>query len=174
MDKGKYILVQTGEEVKFGDMIAYTQKKETSFGILKICSKCTLTPLNIDEYIKRGVIKFVKSDEEDTLNISYYIKKLASQYGCTIEELADWLDMTNKICPRAVFDILLQTIALEFYSKDPQAYNKVSEYYSLRIKDGKVGKVTNLNNYIPLFKNVEDAETARTILSKQLKRMYGK
>lgn len=176
MNKLKYVLAKTGEEVNFGDILYCTKEKRTSFGTIKTSESCLLTPYNVDVFIEKGIIEVRKSlevDSKDTDNIGFYLEMLSKRMKCSVNELTSWLEKMNKVCPKAVLDILLQEIALAFYNDNPKAFDAAEVYYSLRPKDGKVGKVININSYIPLFKNREDAERARTILNKQLIHMYG-
>jgi hypothetical protein len=169
----KYILKSTGEEVKFGDKIISEEIKKFSFGAITIYSEEYLNANNIEDYIKKGVIKVVE-EKEPSINTTFIIKSIARRLQKNTKYVASLLEDLNKICPRAVFDILLQETALYFYNEDPKAFDEATDYYSLRTKDGKVGKVTVISNYIPLFKSAEDAEKARIILKDQLNMMYGK
>ena len=177
MNKLKYVLAKTGEEVNFGDILYCTKEKKTSFGTIKTSGSCLLTPYNVDVFIEKGIIEVRKSlevDSKDTDNIGFYLEMLSKRIKCSVKELTSWLENMNKVCPKAVLDMLLQEIALAFYNNNPEAFDKAKEYYSLRPRDGKVGKVININSYIPLFKSKEDAEKARNILKGQLALMYGK
>lgn len=170
----KYVIVKTGEEVKYGDTIQLSQSRETSFGVFKRISKFKLSPINAELFIRHGIIKCVEEEtaSEDTLNRCLEIA--AKKMECSVKELVDILERMNRICPKAVLDLLLQTLALKFYNENIKAFNEAKEYFSLKPKDGKVGKVYNNNKYIPLFKSEEDAEKAREVLKKQLTLMYGK
>lgn len=171
----KYVVTKTGEEVRIGDTLAYKHEKRTSFGVIKSYEEYTVTPANIGTFIKNGVIKCVDDTKEkkDLKDIGFYIDKAAHRFKCSSEDLVEWLEKINKTCPKAVLDILLQAVAISFYNDDPQAFDEAEEYWSLRPRDGKVGKVHNASSYIPLFKSEEDAEAAREILKDQLKLMYG-
>lgn len=174
MSNRKYVIAKTGEEVKFGDIVAYKYEKETSFGTLVSYQEFTLTPLNIEMFIKKGIIKIVDTPSYKEDNLGYYITLAAKKMECSPEDLIKWLDKMNKVCSKAVLDFLLQIIAVEFYHKDMEGFNEATEYYSLKPKDGTVGKVNVTNAYIPLFKSREEAEKARIILKEQLELMYGK
>lgn len=170
----KYVITKTGEEVKLGDKIACKQERKTSFGTIKTYQEFTVTGANLGTFIRNGIIEVVEEKSpKHNADIGNYIDLAAQKMKCSSEDLIDWLEAMNKVCPKAVLDLLLQTIAIKFYNDDPQAFDDAEEYYSLRPRDGKVGKVYNISSYIPLFKSVEDAEAAREILEDQLKLMYG-
>lgn len=171
----KYIIAKTGQPVNIGDTLQGTKDVNTSFGKMKIVEEFLLTEDNFQDFIDIGVIKVVSQRRavKNQYDLGKIITLLADRYGKSSEEVTEWLENTNAICPKAVLDILLQEIAIRFYNDDPNAFDEAKEYYSLRPKDGKVGKVSNINSYMPLFKSVEDAEKAREILKEQLNRMYG-
>lgn len=181
----KFIIAKTGEEVHIGDAIQRIEESKNSFGTIKTIETTTITFNNIGRFIDDGIIKVVDTEDSPKKtrrcakyvegNIGRYIVQLASKLGCSINDLINWFNAMNKVYPKAVLDMLLHTIASKFYEEDPEAFNNAKEYYSLRPKDGKVGKVPNITHkYISLFKSVEDAEKARTILKEQLELMYGK
>lgn len=170
----KYVIAKTGEEVKFGDIIAHKYVKETSFGTFESYTEVTLTSSNVENFIKEGIIKCLEEPTIETKNVSSYVEKIAKKMNTSPDEVVKFLDKLNKVCPKAVLDVLLQTIALDFYERNPTTFNKAEEYYSLKPSDGTVGRVYSLNAYIPLFKSKEEAEYARKILAKQLDLMYGK
>ena len=171
----KYVIAKTGEEVNFGDIVATTCERVTSFGSIKSYEEFTLTPVNIKTFIENGVIKVVEEGKEpEESNLGYYINIAAKKLKCTKEELIEWLEKMNKVCPKAVFDFLLHIIAIEYYKKDLKAFGEAKAYYSLKPKDGEVGRVNITSAYIPLFKSREDAEEARKLLKDQLDLMYGK
>lgn len=170
----KYTIVATGEPVNIGDTLQGKKEVSTSFGTMEMMEEILVTEAIIPSLIERGIIKAVEIKEEETPTVGKYIHGLAEKYKMSVSDTIEWIDKTNKICPKAVLDILLNEIAFDFYKKDAKAFSDTKEYYSLRSKDGKVGKVNGISSYIPLFKSVKDAEKAREILKEQLKHMYGK
>ena len=170
----KYVMVETNEEVKLGDIIAHKTIKETSFGIIKTYNEFTVTEANISTLIKNGIIKEVTTPNKKLKDIGFFVDMLAKKLKKTPEETIKLLEALNGVCPKAVLDLFLQVIAVYLYDENPQAFDKVDTYYSLRTKDGTVGKVTYLSPHIPLFKSADDAEFARNVLAKQLDLMYGK
>ena len=179
----KLVLAKTGEEVKMGETIRGIKNIETSFGVIKSIETIRVTVHNVNSLIERGILKCIEEpkvkeptsadDFSDTDNIGFYVKVLSIRYKKSMKEMIDWLNDTNRIYPKAVLDLLLHEISMHFYSIDVEGFDKAEDYYSLRPRDGKVGKVVNINKYIPLFKSAEEAERARKILKKQLKYMYG-
>jgi hypothetical protein len=178
----KLVLAKTGEEVKIGDTIRGIKSTETSFGVIEFVETIRVTAHNVNSLIERGLIKCIeepniKESTSDafsgTDNIGFYVKSLSIRYKKSMKEIIDWLNATNRIYPKAVLDLLLHEISMHFYSIDVEGFDNAEDYYSLRPRDGKVGKVVNINKYVPLFKSAEEAERARKILKKQLEYMYG-
>lgn len=178
----KFIIAKTGEEVHIGDTMQRTESYKFSFGTIKTIESVTLTESNIQSFIEEGSIKVVDTAQEKKTrraakfphdNVGYYVMLAAQRLQCDEKEFAEWLNSMNNAYPKAVLDILLETIAIRFYNEDPQAFDDAENYYSLRPRDGKVGKVTKIHSHIPLFKSAEDAERARNILKGQLELMYG-
>ena len=170
----KYVITKTGEEVKIGDIIACKEEQKTSFGTIKTMNFFTVTAHNIDTLIKQGIIKCIEPKEDKKKDLTFYLMSLADRMSCRMKDLTTWLEKINKVCPRAVLCILLEQIASEFRKADPIAYIKAECYYSIKLKDGTVGKLPEENKHLPVFKSKEDAECAREILKDQLKFMYGK
>ncbi len=167
----KYVIRQTGREIKLGDKIGVEIINKTSFGTL---SKTTVVPLTkplLHILIEKDVVEVVPSKKTDDL--SFYVGLLAQKLNRDYDEVASMLDDMNKVCSRAVLDLLLNTIAQAFYNDDPEAFDKTKHYYSIRLHDGKTGEVHKVHSHIPLFKSVEDVEAAREILKDQLIYMYG-
>lgn len=169
----KYVIVKSGERVKMGDTLVREYNEKTTFGTIIIKEKYTLTPETVEELIEKKIIQPIQVVEGKKLNLDSIVNTLATKLDCDLEDTVALLTRLNAINPKIVLNILLQLIADAMYDNDPDDFNKVDCYYSLRHKDGKVGKVINLNPYITLFKSKEDAETARKILKDQLKFMYG-
>lgn len=170
----KLVIANSNEEVSFGDTIRKVREMNTSFGTIKSIISITLTPGNIKTLLNTGVIKYIDDTDEEKDDLSYYVESLAKSFKVDLEQMLDILENMNKVCPRAVLELLLTCIAVHMYNDNPSKFDSASNYYSLKLKDGTVGRVTNLNKYIPLFKSEADAEHARMILKKQLEFMYGK
>ena len=169
----KYRIKSTGEEVNIGDRVSVCKTQKTSFG--KLIVKETL---NLDEYTAKkligcGVLEEIVTKKAVEPDITFYIELIAQKLHKSIEEVTEMLEDLNKICPRAVLEILLNTIASSFYNEDPQAFDEAEHYYSIRLYDGKCGEVHRVHSNIPLFKSKEDVEAARLILKDQLEFMYG-
>lgn len=171
----KYVIAKTGQPINIGDTLQGTKEVNTSFGKMKMVEEILLTEDNIHDFIEAGIIKVVSTRKavKNQYDLGRIITLLADRYGKSANDITEWLEATNAICPKAVFDILLNEISISFYNDNPDAFNAAKEYYSLRPRDGKVGKVHNIHSYHPLFKSAEDAEKAREILKEQLEHMYG-
>ena len=167
----KYKIKQTGKEIKIGDTINIVTTRKTSFGVLKTIEKFSVTRELLSVLLKKELIESVEPVKNEEL--SFYVEMLAQKLGRDYEEVCSMLDDMNKVCSRAVLDLLLDTIAQVFYNDDPQGFDEAEHYYSIRLYDGKCGEVHKVHSRIPLFKSKEDVEAAREILKDQLVYMYG-
>lgn len=172
----KYVIAKTGEEVKVGDTVVYEAERKTSFGTLTVYQEFTVSPVNIGTLIKNGIIKCVEQNNSSKkhMDLGYYIKVIALQMGCSSEKVIEMLEKLNKLCPKAVLDILVQVVSTQFYKDDPRAFGDAECYYGFRVKDGSIGVVNSVGPHISMFKSKEDAETAKEILKEQFAFMYGK
>lgn len=172
----KYVIAKTGEEVKIGDKIAYEAERKTSFGTLTVYQEFTVTPANIGTFMQNGIIKRVEYDNnvKKHMDLGYYIKVIALQMGCSSEKVIEMLEKLNKVCPKAVLDVLVQVVSAQFYKDDPRAFGDAKCYYGFRGKDGSIGVVPVISPHVPMFKSKEDAEAAKEILKEQFALMYGK
>ena len=167
----KYIIKQTGQEIKVGQRIIIKGIQNTSFGQLRYYENTVATKEFINELIKKKLVSVV--EHKDTKDLTFYVGLLAQKMHKDVDEVVSMLDDMNKVCSRAVLDLLLDTIAQAFYNDDPKAFDEAEHYYSIRLYDGKCGEVRRVHSRIPLFKSVEDVEAARQILKQQLIYMYG-
>lgn len=170
----KYVISKTKEPVNIGDVIKKSKRINTPLGYVSIDESYPVTEDVIEELIKEGIVEEVKPSEKNVKEYSAkdVINNLAIKYGTSMQDVSKWLNRTNEICSRAVFDILLKEISFMLYNEDPNAFDEAETYYSVTVT-GKVGKVNNIKNNIPLFKSEEDANRAKSILHNQLVYMYG-
>ena len=169
----KYRIKSTGEEVNIGDRVSVCKTQRTSFGKLIVKETLYLDERAAKKLIGYGVLEEINTAKAPISDITFYVGILADKLHKSVEEVAEMLEDLNKVCPRAVLDILLNVIATSFYNEDPQAFDEAEHYYSIRLYDGKCGEVHRVHSNIPLFKSKEDVEAARLILKDQLEFMYG-
>ena len=177
MNNRKLVIAETGKEVKFGDLVSYFKEKKTNFGTIRISECYTLTVHNVDILLERGILKLVDAEKKKSTcpnnNIGFYLHLLAKKLKCKPEELSAWLEKVNEEYPKVVLDLFLNIISDKLYDDNPKDFDNAETYFGIRAKDGKVGKVVTISDYIPTFKSKEDAEIARNILKEQLDFMYG-
>ena len=167
----RYKVKKTGKEIKIGDSIAIVTSRKTSFGVLNIKKVTPVTETILEQLAKDGFVEIISPKKNQEL--SFYVGLLAQKLGRETDEVTSMLDDMNKVCSRAVLDLLLDIIAQAFYNEDPKAFDEAENYYSIRLHDGKCGVVHKVHSHIPLFKSEEDVEAAREILKDQLIYMYG-
>ena len=171
----KYVITRTGETVNIGDTIRKTKKIENSFGTIETIEDVLVTKSNIESLVKAGVLKCIdtslNTSKKEKLSLEMIIENLAKKYNKSVEEIIDWMNTTNKFCPKVVLDLLLYGAASCLNGEDlKNAPNK--EYFTINLINNNTTSLLYKNN-IPLFKTREDVALVRRVLIDQLKLMYG-
>ena len=171
----KYVITRTGETVNIGDTIRKTKKIENSFGTIETIEDVLVTKSNIDSLVKAGVLKCIdtslNTSKNKRLTLEIIIESLAKKYNKSVEEIIDWMNTTNKFCPRVVLDLLLHEAA---YCLNGRNSNFMVEntYYTIDSDNGLTRHIP-YSRILPLFKTEEDLELVRKVLKAQFKLMYG-
>lgn len=171
----KIINAITKEEVKLGDIISYEREYRLSFGAYKEFTQVKLTELTLNKLLKEGVLKYASKDAEE-LTMKFIIKKIGENTGKSFDETINMLASLNRVYPKAVLEILKQTIAIYFYNKHPEKYEDAEGYYVFEdCTRDKIVKVTKkqLSKYASIFITYEEAKEAQNLLRDQFELMYG-
>ena len=175
MEERKYVMVDTNDPIKLGDVLVGKFEKSFSFGHFVQEIQETLTDENVEEYIKMGVIKEDKAEDQSSENLDKYIANIADVIEKDTKETACILDRLNLYCPSAVTNLLLETISDDRYA-DTEIKDGI--YYYINLKDGSIqqypGIVDPFDEVPVLCASVADAAKAKEILRDQFKFLYGK
>ena len=167
----KYILKQTGKEVKVGDTIEMVQPIETIFGKTSITQDVVVDQQKLDILIKNGLVKEQEEQNDDVLKP--YIRRIARKMGYPFFGVVAFLQSLTEVSVLAAYDLLLLQV-----SKDLNKGKDLRKYKTLLVvgRDGKVQAVANDHidlNQIPVFTSEEDAEKAIGILPNFHEFLYG-
>lgn len=175
----KLILVKTGKEVAFGDVVTMCRNIDIpAVGRCKFIREVTINETTIPELINLGIIKAVNTKSEDTptYNLDYYIGKIADRLGWKPEKVYNYLNGIDSILPAAAFSIVLREIAIDLDRKYEDHIENSPEIYVINMFDGRITKANKaiIKNYrnFAAFRTIEDAKIACRITRDILKDMF--
>lgn len=120
----------------------------------------------------------IETVEEPTVNISFFIERLAQKKGWNPKKTAGWLNSIQEISPSAAFSIVLREVALWLDLKYEGHIEKSDEIYIISTLDGRIHKANkkSIKNYrnFAAFRTLKDAKFACNILREPLKAMFGR
>ena len=166
----KYILTETGEEVKVGDKITLPRSM-----VYALFGGRTEVQMLLTEEVIPMLAGFHIINEKDLgpIDIKYYIGKVAKYFDFCIEDTEDLLEVLMEKMPLVAIQILLKIISIEFTKNVNLA--KLNKVYGISLYDGKIFTLDKCNNYrIAWFDTKEKAEFALKILNPIMKKIYGK
>lgn len=158
----KFIITSNGEEVKYDD-----ESSPLAELLTKILIHC-------------DIIKEKPSEKNETSVIT--LEKVLDIIGKDlnlIPELTDvFMDTIWRAYPVAALNIILRTIALELDKKYPDNIRRCSNLYYISTLNGRIYPIeaSRITNYktISLFRNLEDAKIACSIVRPYLKALFHK
>lgn len=179
----KFILVETGKEIKLGDKVTLMFEFETDFGNINVVETTVVTKENIKTLVKDGKVKLVEDDKvkitEDTLDTIWdnSINSIRKKTGWTSEELGDILSTLNSVNSWATLQFILKEIAIELDKKyKDYSTNNSDEIYAISPQDGHIHKLdkSTIKSYkaFPAFRTLEDAKLAYNVVKEHLKHMF--
>lgn len=163
----KYILTETGKEVKVGDKI--TLPKSMVYAIFggHTDVQILLTEEVIPMLVGFHIINSYSSD------IKYYIEKAAKYFDFYTDDMEDLIEILRKKMPLVAIQILLRIMSIEF-TKDVNLA-KLNKVYGISLYDGKIFTLNKCNNYrIAWFDTEDKAKLALKILKPYMEKIYGK
>lgn len=111
-----------------------------------------------------------------SVNLGYYITKIAKRKGWTVEEVNSWLGSIKDENPGSAFSIVAREIALDLDRKYDDHIENSEKIYTVSTLDGRIHEVckAHIKNYrnFAAFRTIEDARFACTILRDILKEMF--
>jgi hypothetical protein len=152
----KYVMKETGREVKVGDVLTITL--ESPIG--EVSADIIVTIEVLKKLVDRG---YAYKQPSKNLNYPYLVEHLAKRIGWKCNNVDKYLDGLYEMCPRAVLNTLLLESALILDEKYEDHISKSDKFFILAYnKDGNmmVAGFPTFVKTIPMFRNVEDATTA--------------
>lgn len=180
----KYVLKQSGKEVKVGDTLVNQGTITTPLGRAHVVQEILVTKDNIPELLKEGIITLAPLSNctcneclpEEKMQISYYVNKIAERFNCIPSKIRKLLETLNYIYPAASFSVVLREIAIELDKKYDDHIQNSPKIYVVSSLDGRITEANkaHIKNYknFAAFRSIEDARIACKITKKLLKNMY--
>lgn len=183
----KKFYLANGKEVQLGDTIYKVEEiNHPVFGKSKVVEHILVTKEVLPELIETGVLTVkegadkptlpVLEDGEVSMDLEFYVQKIADRLGWKIEKVYNYLNSVDTILPTAAFSMVLREIAIELDKKYEDHIENSPEIYVISLLDGKITKANkaHIKNYrnFAAFRSVSDAKIACSIMRDILKEMF--
>lgn len=179
----KFVLVHNGKEVKIGDTLAKQGVIDTPFGKTVVLQEIVVTEQSVPELITAGIIKPVEgpccgecAKEAVSMDIAYYVQKIAKRLGWHPNKVANHLNAIDTIYPSAAFNVILREIAIELDLKYKDHIQDSPKIYVVSSLDGRITEANkaHIKSYknFAAFRSIEDAKIACRITKDILKEMF--
>lgn len=166
----KYILTETGKEVKVGDKITLPKSM-----VYALFGGRTEVQILLTEEVIPTLVGFHIINVKDMYptNIKYYVEKAAKYFDFYIDDTEDLLEVLTEKMPLVSAQILLKIMSIEF-TKDVN-FAKLNRVYGVSVYNGRIYTLDECENYrIAWFDTKEKAEFALKVLNPIMKKIYGK
>lgn len=175
--KMKKFYLANGKEVQLGDTIYKVEKIDHPvFGKGKVVEHILVTKEVLPKLIETGVLTVLKKDGEVSMDLEFYVQKIADRLGWKIEKVYNYLNSVDTILPAAAFSMVLREVAIELDKKYEDHIEKSPEIYVISMLDGRITKANkaHIKNYrnFAAFRSIEDAKIACRITRDILKEMF--
>lgn len=183
----KFIL-KNGEEVKMGSTLIKKSAINTPLGKGIIIKEIIVDEKTLPELLKTGVLTPIGcanstdctckhcTKNEITMDIDFYIEKIATRLGWKPEKVYNYLNNVDSILPAAALSMILREIATELDKKYKDHIENSPEIYVISLLDGRITKTNkaHIRNYrnFAAFRTIEDAKIACKIVKPILKEMF--
>lgn len=174
----KFIVVESGKEIKLGDKITLMFGVNTPFGVVEVDKVVPVTETILMRLVADKKVKVVDTDdntEHDAIWDAALIS-LSKKTGWKLDKLNDILSTIESVNPWAATQIVLKEIAIELDKKYEDHINKSEEIYAVSPQDGRIHKINKktVKNYraFPAFRSVEDAKIACSLIRENLKSIF--
>ena len=174
----KFIVVESGKEIKLGDKITLMFDVNTPFGVVEVNKVVPVTETILMRLIADKKVKVVDTDDNTEYDAIWNaaLISLSKKTGWKPDKLNGILSTIESVNPWAATQIVLKEIAIELDKKYEDHINKSDEIYAISPQDGRIHKINKktVKNYkaFPAFRNVEDAKIACRITRDILKEMF--
>lgn len=166
----KYILTETGKEVKVGDKITLPRSM-----VYALFGGRTEVQMLLTEEVIPMLKGFCIINEKDLYptDIKYYIGKAAKYFDFCTDDMEDLMGVLMEKMPLISIQILLKIISIEF-TKDVN-FAKLSKVYAVNLYNGNIFSIDKCRNYrIAWFDTEDKAKFALKILKPYMEKIYGK
>lgn len=185
--KMKKFYLANGKEVQLGDTIYKVEEiNHPVFGKGKVVEHTLVTKEVLPKLIEAGVLTVKKGadkpalpvlkDGEVSMDLEFYVQKIADRLGWKIEKVYNYLNSVDTILPSAAFSMVLREVAIELDKKYEDHIEKSPEIYVISMLDGRITKANkaHIKNYrnFAAFRTIEDAKVACRITRDILKEMF--
>ena len=171
----KFILADSGKEIKFGDRILIIEDVNTPLSVARVQRVAVVTKELMGKLIKDGKVNVV---EENGINKIWNdaIKSLAKKTNWKEEKLLNILATLHLANPWAATQMVLREIAIELDKKYDDHINKSEKIYAISPQDGRIHEVNKktVKNYkaFPAFRSIEDAKIACSLIREHLTSIF--
>lgn len=171
----KFIVVNNGKEINFGDKILIVKIVNTPLGVARVHKVAIVTKELMDKLIKDGKVNVV--EEKDINKIwNNAIKNLAKKTNWKEEKLLNILNTLNLANPWAATQMVLREIAIELDKKYNDHINESEHIFAISPQDGRVHEINkaHIKNYraFPAFRTINDAKIACSLVRENLKSIF--
>ena len=171
----KFILVDSGKEINFGDRILIVGDINTPFSVVRVQRVAVVTKELMGNLIKDGKVNVV--EEKDTNKIwSNAIESLSKKTNWKEEKLLNILATLHLANPWAATQMVLREIAIELDKKYDDHINKSEKIYVISPQDGRIHEINKKtvknNKAFPAFRSIEDAKIACSLIREHLKSIF--
>lgn len=185
--KMKKFYLANGKEVQLGDTIYKVEEiNHPVFGKDKVVEHILVTKEVLPKLIEAGVLTVKKGADKPTLpvlkdgevsmDLEFYVQKIADRLGWKIERVYNYLNSVDTILPAAAFSMVLREVAIELDKKYEDHIEKSPEIYVISMLDGRITKANkaHIKNYrnFAAFRSIENAKIACRITRDILKEMF--
>ena len=171
----KFILADSGKEIKFGDRILIIEDVNTPLSVARVQRVAVVTKELMGKLINDGKVNVV---EENGINKIWNdaIKSLAKKTNWKEEKLLNILATLHLANPWAATQMVLREIAIELDKKYDDHINKSEKIYVISPQDGRIHEINKktVKNYkaFPAFRSIDDAKIACSLIREHLKSIF--
>ena len=171
----KFILADSGKEIKFGDRILIIEDVNTPLSVARVQRVAIVTKELMGKLINDGKVNVV---EENGINKIWNdaIKSLAKKTNWKEEKLLNILATLHLANPWAATQMVLREIAIELDKKYDDHINESEHIFAISPQDGRIHEINkaHIKNYraFPAFRTINDAKIACSLVRENLKSIF--
>lgn len=161
----KYILKETGEEVKMGSTLSVTIKVQTLFGEAKCVKKVVINENTLKLLMSEGLVEVQEN------KIKSLFRRIARKLEMTLDDAEVFVGFIYDVSPYIACQLLLEQASKKFNNgKDLSKY----KWFYFVNPNMDIRTCQNGGNYnVPVFISEEDAQKALNLVENYFKSVYG-